>query len=242
MIQGLKSLRKCHLDFESPPITPAVGESETETWSTFPQSRTPWHQLTTLTISDTDLSLTLGAIILTSETIRHLHIGGSYVAGEEEASPAAFQELWSAMEAHCASLTSFSYTSRGCDGSSDIPTLDHLLPFLISCTDLTIGAADLKSIGPLLSLTRLQSLKILEVFIDGPSYSGLRIGHWLAFLRRQKGVLKYFELDYMNDGDRDGDEDGDEDEDEPSREMSTLNQLKEEARCLNIEVSTMCED
>lgn len=210
---------------ESPPNALADDVREREYWRLgFQQSGTLWHQLTTLIVSCTNLSLTVASVILTSGTLKNLHVMGSALT-EDSPSPVNLQEFLSAMEAHCSSLTLFSCTFCKDMAPSDIqPTLDHLLPFLTSCTNLTIHTLDLTSIGPLLSLTRLESLKIHKIYLDGGPGTGFQISDLQAFIEQEKGVLRYLDITHFMDGYGV----------QPST-LGEMQKLKEQTRSLNIE-------
>lgn len=226
MIASAKSLRQCHLDLDLPYSASTNDECETKTWRNyFPHSPTPWHQLTALSVACTSSLLPLVAIIVTSGTITRLEILGSD-SGDDVPRHSAFEDLWSAIEAYSASIVSFTFRFSRLYETSDIPPLDHMLPFLTSCTSLSIDAADLNYIEPLLSLTKLEHLTICQIVFPGSPNFGITPAHLLAFTRQlqQPSLLRTFKVSY------------------DSYEFDTANlesiaQLKQEAESLGIDFS-----
>lgn len=228
LVQSLRSLRKFHLHLGEAYLAPTDGpESEIGDWSTFPQASTPWHQLTSLSVSGTSSIVRLIAIILTSGTVTHLHITESKLSSDH-LSDSAIQDLCSAMEVHCTSLTSFLFNCPS-DGTTETPRFDQLLPFLPSLTHLDIDAVNLDLTRSLRSLPRLKSFTISELLLRGDTGNGLSITDLLAFIRQEEGhgALEYFKVLYYRDMfyetiNRD--------------EVAKMDQFKEEAKGLSFEV------
>lgn len=229
MIASIKSLRRCFLEVALPACASANDECETKTWRNyFPHSSTPWHQLTSLFVKITSHSLPLIATILTSGSITHLLIRGSET-DDDVPRYSAFEDLWSAIEAYSAPIVSFIFHFSRQYGTSDIPTLDHLLPFLTSCTYLYFCGADLDSIEPLLLLPKLESLAVYRAVLHGSSDNGITLGNLLAFTQKlqKPGLLKKLMVTY--------------DSDEFGTPPSTINsahidQLKKEANHLKLDL------
>lgn len=228
LVQSLQSLRKFHLHLGKAYIVPTdSGASKIGDWRTFPQASTPWHQLTRLSVSGTSSMLQLIAIILTSETVTHLHITESSLSNDH-LSHSAIQDLRSAMEVHCHSLTSFLFNCST-DETTETPKFDQLLPFLPSLTHLDLDAVNLDSTNSLLSLPKLKSFTISELSLRGRTDNGLTITDLLAFIRQKEGhgVLEFFKVLYYRDMFY---------ETINKAEVVKMDQLKEEAKDLSFEV------
>lgn len=192
------ALRVCHIQVEL-----SDSEGEIGSWRLSYQNGDPaWHQLTTLSVFCTNSSLPLIAYMMTSGTITNLQLGGS-ADHDDPPSSSAFQDLWSAIEAYAAPITLFVFDFTR-PSTGDIPPLDHLLPFLTSCTDLCILSAHLDRTDGLLSMPKLKTLKVLETLVEDTFDTvGLTLFDMLGYILQEPRSLEILELTYEVDFDKD---------------------------------------
>lgn len=148
----------------------------------------PWHNITSLKVKfNSDTSLSLVSILLTSGNITHLSIDGSCIgtsrwASNEEvqAVDAAAGEFWSALKTHSAKLEVLNLELDRVEVKLDSYGFVQCLPSLTSCNHLSISATILQSFTPLVSLPKLETLVVVFLrtdrnFSHAPPYRGLRV-------------------------------------------------------------------